>query len=236
MGTTASVEKGDTNDAPITAIPDGGLDHLMNLLERLDSSLDDQVRAALLNHPDAVESLRRWGYVHEEEAHEALLPPELQNFVTLQEEKDVAAALNNPAFGVAQKEAQQKTKTTLTSALEKLRAEIKPVSEAYLAAIKRRAGEEGMKATCREVIRKGNENFSGVYVFFLFFLPFFSRQLSHSIISPSIIISLFFFFLFPQVQQRLGNDRQGRPRRMPRVPAGAHQCDGARPGNTAVHG
>ena len=197
MGTTASVEKGNTNDAPITAIPDGGLDRLMNLLERLDSSLDDQVRAALLNHPDAVESLRRWGYVHEEEAHEALLPPELQNFVTLQEEKDVAAALNNPAFGVAQKEAQQKTKTTLTSALEKLRAEIKPVSEAYLAAIKRRAGEEGMKATCREVIRKGNENFSGVYVFFLFFLPFFSRQLSHSIISPSIIISLFFCSFSP---------------------------------------
>ena len=74
MGTTASVEKGDADDIPITAIPDGGLDNLMRLIERLDPSLDDQVRTALSNHPDAVDTLRRWGYVQEEEAHEALLP------------------------------------------------------------------------------------------------------------------------------------------------------------------
>ena len=92
---------------------------------------------------------------------EAKLPPELENFNVLKEEKNVAAALQDKDFVRAQEAVQEKTNDA--AALAALQTVVANAREVYNTAIKARLQEVGIGETCRKVVHAGNEDFLGVY-------------------------------------------------------------------------
>ena len=92
---------------------------------------------------------------------EAKLPPELENFNILKEEKNVAAALKEKNFVQAQEAVQQKPNDA--AALAALQAVVANAHKVYNTSIEARLQEVDLKNTCRKVVIAGNEDFLGVY-------------------------------------------------------------------------
>ena len=133
-------------------------------LTTLDPSLYTQCADALKADVTIVNVLSKigLGFIQKEVHVAAKLPPELRNFSIIKEEKNVAAALIDPAFVAAQQAMQSAPNDPKN--LNTLQAEITKLIPIYTTAIQTRIQEQGIGATCRKVIIAGNEDFEQVYL------------------------------------------------------------------------
>jgi hypothetical protein len=86
---------------------------------------------------------------------DAKLPPELENFNVLKEEKNVAAALQDKHFVEAQEAVQEKPKDS--AALAALQAVVANAHKVYDSTIQARLQEVDLNITCRKVVHAGND-------------------------------------------------------------------------------
>ena len=137
----------------------------LNTIVGLTPSVTSQLTKQLMANNEAMSFLKKigLGFAKVEAAvHvEAKLPPELENFNILKEEKNVAAALQDKHFVQAQEAVQEKPKDS--AALAALQAVVANAYKAYDTAIQARMKEVDLKLTCRKVVLAGNEDFLGVY-------------------------------------------------------------------------
>ena len=166
---TTSATKSDT--APATTITTTDLQQWVDTVAKLNTivgltpSVISQLTKQLVANNEAMSFLKKigLGFAKVEAAvHvEAKLPPELENFNILKEEKNVAAALKEKNFVQAQEAVQEKPKDS--AALAALQAVVANAYKVYDSTIQARLQEVDLNITCRKVVIAGNEDFLGVY-------------------------------------------------------------------------
>ena len=168
---TRSATKSGTTPTTATTITATDLQQWVDTVAKLNTfvgltpSVISQLTKQLVANNEAMSFLKKigLGFAKVEAAvHvEAKLPPELENFNILKEEKNVAAALKEKNFVQAQEAVQQKPNDA--AALAALQAVVANAHKVYNTSIEARLQEVDLKNTCRKVVIAGNEDFLGVY-------------------------------------------------------------------------
>ena len=137
----------------------------LSFLKDLNPSIMSTFAKAIAADPTALAAVtslvQHLGFVDAAAHVEAKLPPELENFNVLKEEKNVAAALEDKHFVQAQEAVQENPNDA--AALAALQAVVANAYKVYDSTIQARLQEVDLKFTCRKVILAGNEDFLGVY-------------------------------------------------------------------------